>query len=80
MINIQSTLRTPPDLCQNVSLQCYLVETVIYIQILNYNIYIYIHTHTYPSQYREAGRAIGTKKKKKKEISEFRVPYKARVP
>ena len=32
MINIQSTLRTAPDLCKNVSLQCYLVATVIHIQ------------------------------------------------
>ena len=31
-INIQSTLRTAPDLCKNVSLLCYLVATVIHIQ------------------------------------------------
>jgi len=31
-INIQSTLRTAPNLCNNVPLQCYLVATVIHIQ------------------------------------------------
>jgi hypothetical protein len=43
-INIQSTLRTAPDLCKNVLLQCYLVATVIHIQSLRSQICVYIHT------------------------------------
>jgi len=41
--NIQSTLRTAPDLCQNVSLQCYMVGTVIHIQSVHSQICTYIH-------------------------------------
>jgi hypothetical protein len=41
-INIQSTLRTAPDLCKTVSLQCYLVTTVIHIQSVHR--YVCIHT------------------------------------
>ena len=42
-INIQSTLRITPDLCKNVSLHCYLVETVIHIQSVRRQICVYIH-------------------------------------
>jgi len=68
MINVQSTLRTVPDLRKNVSHAVVLgsdgnsytictqtgVCVCIYIYIY---IYIYIHTHTYSSQYGDAGRA-----------------------
>jgi hypothetical protein len=57
MINIQSTLRTATGLCKNVSLQCYLIATVIRIQSVRCQmcvcvcmyiyIYIYIYTHTH---------------------------------
>jgi len=39
-INVQSKLRTAPD----ISLQCYLVATVIHIQSLRSQICVYIHT------------------------------------
>ena len=45
VINIQSTLRTAPDLLKNVSLQCYLVSTVIRIQSLRSQVRVHIHTH-----------------------------------
>ena len=41
MINIQSTLRTAPDLCKNGSLQCCLVATVIHIQSVRSQICVY---------------------------------------
>ena len=56
-INIQSTLRTSPDLCKNVSLQCYLVATVINIQSLLSQVCVC------SSQYRDAGLAKEIKKK-----------------
>jgi hypothetical protein len=56
-INIQPTPRTDPDFCQNVSLRCYVVATVIHIQSVHGQrfvcvrvciyIYIYIYTHTH---------------------------------
>ena len=51
MLNIQSTLRTAPDLHRNVSLQCYLVATVIHIQSVLSQIcvcvcvYVYTYIH-----------------------------------
>ena len=44
MINIQSTLLTAPDLCKNVSQQCYLVAAVIHIQSVCHQI-VHIYTH-----------------------------------
>ena len=41
--NIKSTLHTTPDLCKNVSPQCYLVAMVIHVQSLCSQIYVYIH-------------------------------------
>jgi len=38
---VQSTFRTGPDLCKNVSLQYYLVATVIHIQSLHSQICVY---------------------------------------
>jgi len=42
---------TAPDLCKNVSLQCYFVVAVISIQSVRNQIYVliytYIHTHTH---------------------------------
>ena len=43
MINFQSTLRTAPESCKNVSLQCYLVATVIHIQSQCSQICVRIH-------------------------------------
>ena len=60
MINIQSTLRTAPDLCKNVSLQCYLVATVLHIQSVCSQICVYIHT--YCSQYEDL---VGQRNKRK---------------
>ena len=74
MINNQSTLRTAPDWCKNVSLQYYLV---IHIQSLGNQIvcvcvcvYMCVHTHIYIYVYahilhnieRDAGRAKETKR------------------
>jgi hypothetical protein len=42
-INIRSTLRTATDLCKNVSLQFYLVATVIHIHSVRSRICVYIH-------------------------------------
>jgi len=55
VINIQSTLRTAPDLCKNVSLKCYLVATVIHVQSVRIQTCVLIHTCS--SEYRDAGRA-----------------------
>jgi hypothetical protein len=52
---VQSTLRTAPDLCKNVSLQCYLVVTVIPIQSLHSQICVNIRA--YSLQCRDAVRA-----------------------
>jgi len=60
MINIRSTLRTPPDLCKNVSISVLFVTTVIHIQSLRSQ--ICVHIYTYSSQYRDAGRAKEIKK------------------
>ena len=63
MTNIQSTLRTAPDLCKSAALQCYLVVTVIHMQSVGSRmcvcvcVYIYIYIYTCSSQYRDAGRA-----------------------
>jgi hypothetical protein len=43
VMNIQSTLRTAPELCKSASLQCYLVTTVIRIQSLHSEFCV-IHT------------------------------------
>jgi hypothetical protein len=43
MINTQSPLGTAPDLCKNVSLQCYLVATVIHKQALRKQTCVYVH-------------------------------------
>jgi len=43
MITIKSTLRTAPDLCKNVSLQCYLVATVIHIPSVHVQLCVCIH-------------------------------------
>jgi len=43
MINIQSTLGTAPDLYKNVSLQRYLIATVIHIQALRRQTCVYVH-------------------------------------
>jgi hypothetical protein len=43
IINIQSPLGTAPDLCKNVSLQCYLVATVIHVQALRRQTCVYVH-------------------------------------
>jgi len=42
-INIKSTLRTAPNLCKNVSLQCYLVAKVIHVQSVRCQICVYEH-------------------------------------
>ena len=43
---IQSTLRTDPNLCKNVSLQCYKVPTVIHIQsACSQIVHVYIYTY-----------------------------------
>jgi hypothetical protein len=42
-INIQSPLGTAPDLCKNVSLQCYLLATVIHIQDLGRQTCVCVH-------------------------------------
>ena len=75
MTNIQSTLRTAPNFCKNVSLavlfgsdsNSYTIHTQSYLCI-----------YTYSLQYRDAGRA---KKMKKMDSSKCRVPRKSfRVP
>jgi len=43
MINIRSKLRPAPDLCKNVSLQCYLVVTVIHIQSRRNEVFAYTY-------------------------------------
>jgi len=82
MINIQSKLRTAPDLCKNVSLSVLFVTTVIRIHSLRSQ--MCVHIYTYSSQFREAGRAKEIKKfgqhgmpRAKKS---FRLPFWARVP
>ena len=55
-INIQSTLRTAPDLRKNVSLHCYLVATVINIQSVLRQIYIYIYIYIYRVSQEECAR------------------------
>ena len=49
MINIQSTLRTAPDVRKNVSLTLsyYLVATVIHMQSLRSQICVYIYIHIF---------------------------------
>ena len=67
------------DLCKNVSLQCYLVATVIHIHSLCSQICVLVYIYTYYSRYRDAGRAREIKMKW--DSSEFRVPRKSsRVP
>ena len=46
-INIQSTFRTAPDLCKNISMQCYLVAMVIHIQSVGSCIYVYVYVCVY---------------------------------
>jgi len=41
--NIKSPLGTAPDLCKNVSVQCYLVATVIHTQALRRQMRVYVH-------------------------------------
>jgi hypothetical protein len=43
MTNIQSKLRTAPEFCKNVSLQCCLVATVIHIQSVRSQVFVNIH-------------------------------------
>jgi hypothetical protein len=45
MINIKSTICALPGLCKYVSLQCYLVVTVIYIQSTHSHLTMYIHIY-----------------------------------
>ena len=54
LINIQSKLRTVPDLCKNVP-RCYLVAAVILI----YSLYTVrcVYPYTYSAKYTDAGRA-----------------------
>ena len=61
MKNIQSTLRTAPDLCKNISL-CRLVETVIHIESVRSEICVYIYTHTHILRTIET--PVGQKKQK----------------
>ena len=63
MINMQSTFHTAPDLCINVSLPCYLVDTVIHTRTRTVCTQICVYIHTCCAQYRTAGRA--------KEIKQF---------
>jgi len=44
LINIQSTIRTAPDLCKNVSLQCYLVATVNRTKSVRSQMCVCVHT------------------------------------
>ena len=44
MINIQSTLRAAPDLCESFHTQCYLVATVIHMQSVRSQMRVYMHT------------------------------------
>jgi len=76
MIYIQSTRRTAPDLCKNVSLPVLFGnDGTSYTVSTQSGMYIY----TYSSQYREAGRAKGIKKIL--DSSEFSVPKESyRVP
>jgi len=55
MINIQSALRTAPDLCKNVSLQCYLVATVIHIESVHSQI-AYIHARILHNMEMQSGK------------------------
>jgi hypothetical protein len=92
-INIQSALRTAPYLCKNVSLQCYLVVTVIHTTVthrrrgitqkkLYYNSYTVFTqsdmcVYTQPVQSGDAGWG---KERKSWDSSELRVPFWPRVP
>jgi hypothetical protein len=62
MINNQSTLRTAPNLCKNVSWQYYLVATVVHTQSLSSQICVYIDMFvTLYSQRRWLGKQIQKK-------------------
>jgi hypothetical protein len=60
-INIQSSLRIAPHLCKRVSLQCYLVVTLMRIQSIRSQ--VCVHTYICSSQYGDAGRAKEVVKK-----------------
>jgi len=81
MINIQSTLRTAPDLCKYVSLHCYLVATVIHTVCTQSGmcvcVCVCIQIHIYNLQYGDANRV---KEIKNWGSSECRLPFWARVP
>ena len=52
MINIQPALRTAPDWCSNVLLQCYLVATAVHIQSVRSRcVCVCTHIHTYIHTY-----------------------------
>jgi hypothetical protein len=83
-INIQSTLRTAPDLCKIASLQRYLVATVIHVQSVCSQICVYIHIIC--TIWR---RWSGKSKKERKKLgssecivprSLFRLPFPGGVP
>jgi hypothetical protein len=56
MLNIQSTLRTAPDLCKNVSLLYYSVAKVIHTYSVRNQLCV-AYIYTYSLQYRDDGRA-----------------------
>jgi hypothetical protein len=69
MINIQSTLRTAPDLCQNVSLALLFASngnSYTNSKQSDMCVCVCVYVYTNSSQYRNAGR---TKNKKKAEIT-----------
>ena len=67
------------DWCKNVSMQYYMVATVIHIQSLRSQMCVYTHTHTHThcAQYADTD---GTIEMKYWDSSQCRVPFWARVP
>jgi hypothetical protein len=63
VINIQSTLRTAPDLCKSVPLAAIFGTNSNHIQSLRSQmcVCVYRHTHTYSSQYGDSGRKMEVK-------------------
>ena len=78
MINIQSSLRTAPDLCINVSL------ALFFASIGNSYTVRYVCMYTYSSQYRDAGRVKDVKKLGQQWLPRPRkssgLPFWARAP
>ena len=84
MINIQSTLRTAPDLCKMFHCCVKSVATVIHTQSVRCQmcIYVYTHSHILHNTDRAVGRAKQNWDSSKCRVprKSFRLPFWARVP